>query len=174
MTIYVGGLRARLVRDNFFNMLQDSVADLGWLDVGRQHRPVNFQFDPVDYRTELQPNCIAVADDDINVSDEELGTDLAEHRWLMFVDVYAESSSVGIHLSNDVRCILEGRMPSIGRNAPRFTVMDLTQATPTELFVVQIENVNLARGRSFSKPWEKFWYSIVLELVDVYGNEEDS
>ena len=103
-----------------------------------------------------------------------MGSNLAEFRLPYFIDVYAQSSAVGQHLATDIRDILQGRFPSIGRNAPVFTVMNYAQATPTELFTCEIDDVEVNRAHNFTKEHEKYWYAIYCEIVDAYGDEDDA
>lgn len=174
MTIYVGGLRQRLIRDSLHAVVREAMDDLGWFDSGRAHKPVTLQYESEDPQNEIMPNAVCICDDDVTSVEEEMGSDFSEHIWDFYCDIYAESSSLGIHLSNDIKAILEGRMPSIGRSGPKFSVYDWGQATPTELFQCQIENVLLLRGRNFSKRWERYWYSLSFSVLDYYGNEADS
>lgn len=170
---YVGGTRERLIKENFYHMLRDSLEALGWFDTGRQHRDVTFMFEPADYQSEVMPNKISIWDEDMFSLDDELGSNFAEHRMSYFVDVYAENGSVGLALSGDVMSILQGRMPSIDRGAPNLDVLDISLATPVHLFYVEIEDIERQRGHAFSRPWERYWYQITLTLIDFYGNEDD-
>ena len=57
----------------------------------------------------IQLNTIAISDEEITTSDVELGSVLAEHRLLFYIDIYAESKAIGRHLSGDIKDILEGQ-----------------------------------------------------------------
>lgn len=173
MTIYAGGRRSRLIRESFTRMLYDALDELDWFNPAAQHKPVTFTFDPVDYQVELVPNVIAIGDDDYDTDEWEIGSQMAEHRWIVYIDVYAENSAVGIHLSHDIKAILDGRFPSVGRSDPSFPVYDWSMATPPQIFVAQLENITLNRGRAFNRPWERFWYMLSMEIVDYYGTEDD-
>ena len=173
MTIYVGGLRTRLIRDSLVSMVTDSLSALGWFDEGRQHAPINVVATGIDPDEEKVPfNTLAFADDDIISDDDELGSLFAEHRWDWFIDFYAEDSSVGLHLIEDVRAILEGRMQSINRDDPSFRVYDYSQNGAPYLFTVGIEDVSRHKAHGFPKAWQKYWYSLNFTVVDHYGDEE--
>jgi hypothetical protein len=170
--MYVGGLRARLIKDNFFNLIKDSLSDLGWLDSGREHLPVKILAVQLDDDTEIMPNIVSVSEEDV-VSDEiEMGSNLSEHIWTYFVEVYAESHAVGLHLATDIRDIVEGRFSSINATKNSFTVFDLTEATPSYLFDCHMESVTMDRIRGYSRPQEKYWWVISLDVVDYYNNED--
>lgn len=170
--MYVGGLRARLVKDNFFNLIKDSLGDLGWSDSGREHLPVKFLAVQVDDDMELSPNIVSISEEDV-VSDEyEMGSNLAEHIWTYFIEVYAESHAVGLHIAMDIRDILEGRFTSINATKNSFTVFDLTEATPSSLFNCQMENISVDRIRGYNAQHEKYWWVISLDVVDFYDNED--
>ncbi len=171
--MYSGGKLYRLIGDNFYNMIHDSLEDLGWFNPARKHLPVHLIPEPVEDNEAIQLNTIAISDEEITTSDVELGSVLAEHRLLFYIDIYAESKAIGRHLSGDIKDILEGRMNSIGRGSPTVTVMDLSLATPTELLVCQIESVAVERGRAYLKKHQQFWYSVMCELVFSFQSDLD-
>jgi hypothetical protein len=70
-----------------------------------------------------------------------------------------------------VRDILAGRMSSIDRIAPQITVLDWRQATPTEIFRVELEDFVVDRAKDFPKPYQKFWYACRFTVIDAYGDE---
>lgn len=168
-----GGLRDRLIIDNVANMIRDSLTEIGWIgDSTRKHKPVSVIVQPETTDVELLPNIIAVSDEDLLITEWELGSNFSEQRWSYVIDVYAESQAVGRHLAGDVRAVLEGRMESIGRSAPTVDIYDLTQATPTVIFSCQVEGVNSGRSRAYTKPYEKFWFMIFFDVVDYVGSED--
>lgn len=171
----VGGLRARLLKESLFNMINDSLTSLGWFDTGRQHRPVVFRDHGVPDDEEVVPNMVALADDDVQDSDMELGSNFSEHQWTFYVDVYAENDAIGIHLSNDVKAILEGRIRAIGRFNNFFDLVDYsaTAATPIIFGSAEITGVSVQRAHGFSKPFQKHWYSVPMLVSDYYGDDAD-
>lgn len=171
--IYVGGLRARLIRDSLYQMIKDGLTNLEWFDPGRHHAPINWRESEVSTTEEIPLNTLALSDGDTLTQDWEMGSDMSEHSWDFFIDFYAEDSAVGIHLIRDVKDLLEGRFPSIGRVAPVFTVHDYSQANTPALFTCEIENVDVDKAHTFTKPWQKHWYAIALTVLDYYGNEND-
>jgi hypothetical protein len=175
MTTYVGGFRARLVLDNLYNMLYSSLDELGWFDSAREHKPINFTPDPVDEEaTEVPINTLALSDEDLDSEDEEMGSNYASHSWTFYVDFYAENRSLGVHLINDVKAILEGRMPSISRTYPVLEIVDLSQTPAVSIGTCEIEDVVVDKGRGFPNGWQKYWYTCRFTVVDFYGNENDA
>jgi hypothetical protein len=172
VTVYVGGLRQRLIQDSLWNMITNSLDALGWLDPGRPHEPLHLRPKPVPLDEEIQLNTLALSDENITERDEELGSLLAEHRQTFYVDFFAENESIGKHLINDIRAIIGGRFGSVGRTRPAFSVYDYTQATPTALFDCELEDIVVDRARDFPKPWQRFWYVCRFDVVDHYGDEE--
>ena len=170
---YVGGLRARLIKDNFSNLVEDNLTSLGWFDSNRQHLPVQFITRHIEEDEEIQPNIVSVVEEDVISRPEELGSNFSSHTWTYFVDIYAENHSLGLHLATDVRDILEGRFNSIGRDRDTFVVYDLSQATPSELFVCEIEGVQMDRVRGFNKPYQKYWWTVGCAVLDEYADEDD-
>jgi hypothetical protein len=173
MTVIVGGLRARLIRESLFNTIHDALAGLGWFDAGRQHEPITFLSAPVDDREEIRFNTIAIADADISSLDWEIGSVFSEHSWTLYVDIYAESNALGMQLAHDIKDILQGRLPSVGRNEPSFNVYDYRDATPSMFTTCQIDNVMVDRAQGFAEPWRRWWYSVGVTVLDYYGTEDD-
>ena len=174
MTV-VGGQRDRLVHDSLYWMIKDSLTDLGWFDPARKIKPVSILAEPVPEDTKLQPNIIAVSDESTMMDEVEMGRgDLKEYRWEYWVDIYGESLPIAKHLAGDVRAILEGKINSIGRSRPYVTVYDYALATPMEIFECEIDNIQYDRSRFYTKPFQKYWYMLRFEVIDIYGNEDSA
>jgi hypothetical protein len=173
MSIYVGGVRLRLIKDNFVSMIEGSLDQLGWFDAGRMHMPVSVIGTQMDDGEKIEPNIVSVSTEIVTNLEMELGSGLEENKHTYFVDIYAENEDVGLHLAGDIYDIVRGKMPSIGRGAPDFDVLDLTQATPTVLFVCEIENVDVGRSRDWGKTFNRYWWTIGLDINDYYDNEGD-
>lgn len=180
MTIVVGGKRARLISDNFYELVRSGLDALDWFDSGRQHHAITMMRGQPEWDDPVAFNTVAIAD--INVGDvsAEVGSNLTEDTWAMFVDFYAENDSVGAHLIGDVRDILRGKMPSIGRSTAFFTIYDFSQTSDPDtdtgpaLFEVEIQNVHLDRAYNQARPWMKHWFSVRADLIDYYGDEYDA
>lgn len=173
MTVPVGGLRARLIKESFYHMLDAALEDLGWYETDSWFLPVELRSTAISDQEEITPNVVAIADDDDSDSELEMGSNLTEFRTAYYVDVYGENNAVGLHIAKDIRDLLQGRMPSIGRSRPNLSILNYSAATPTELFTVDLEQVTLNRAHDFPKEWQKYWYSVYLEIVDSYGDEND-
>lgn len=172
MTVPIGGLRGRYIRESIYRMLDEVLDDLGWYDTGSWFAPVNLRAIPVDDQEEIVPNVVALADDDEDDAELEMGSNLSEFRTVYYVDVYAENQAVGLHIARDLRDAIQGRYPSIGRDAPNLSVLDYSLATPVEFTVVDFENVALNRAHDFPKAWQRYWYSLYFEVVDSYADED--
>ena len=171
---YAGGMRFRLIRDNFENMLRVSLADLGWFDSGRSHAPVSLVSKPVDFNVEIKPNLIGISPEDMSGTELELGSNLEELRWDYYIDVFAESDAVGLHIVGDIQDILKGKMPSIGRSRPNFSVLDLAAASPSHLFYCHLEGVEFGRQRNFGKAHMQYWWTLYVAVIDTYYDEGDA
>ena len=174
MTIYVGGRRRRLIKDNFYNLINDSLDALDWFDPSRKHKPVSVVNSQIDNSDEIKPNVVGISTEDLVSEDMELGSNLESNIWSVFVDVFAESENLGLHLAGDIYDIVRGKLPSIGRTDSSFEVLDLSAATPSSLFVCEFESIELGRNRDWAKPYNKFWWTVALEIVDFYSDEDDS
>lgn len=166
MTDYAGGIRNRLIYDSVFYTVQSCLDELGWFTPADWRKDVQMVPDPVDFKHPLEPNVIAIYDSDILDSDGELGSNLADITWTMYVDVFAESRSVGLHIVNDVRDILRGRI--LGRTTATIPVLDYSLATPVQIFYVDIENVLIDKPENPSEIWLKDWYTCRFDIIDSY------
>lgn len=173
MSVYVGGIRLRLIKDNFQAMIEDSLDQLGWFNAGRKHMPVRVVGTQFDDGEEIKPNVVGISTEIVTNLEMELGSGLEENKHTYFVDIYAENEDVGLHLAGDIYDIVRGKMPSIGRSSPYFNVLDRTQATPTTLFVCEIDNVDVGRSRDWAKGFNRYWWTIGLDVTDYYDNEDD-
>lgn len=169
----VGGIRARLIADSFYETVRGSLEQLGWFDVNRRHRPVTLITRPNDWDESVETNAIAITCEDSTDISIELGSGLTEDRWEFSVDLYAEDDDVGVHLTNDVRDILRGKLPSIGRTGPVFSVYDYRQATPPILFTCEIERVVVDRAHGFTKLWQQHWWAVRCDVIDAYDSNDD-
>lgn len=173
MTVPVGGLRSRFVRESLYHRLYDGLAAIGWFNAGRQHQTVHFVSAPIDDQHEIPFNTVALTDGNLDTTEAEIGSLLAEHRWTMYVDIYAENNALGMQLAYDLKSLLEGRMPSIGYNDPSFAVYDYTHATPSLFAYCQVENVMVDRAQGFPEAWRRWWYSVALTVIDTYADDAD-
>lgn len=171
----VGGIRRRLIKHSFEMMLRNSLDQLDWFEPNRNHDPVTIISIPMDEYgpEEIKPNVISIAPEGERSEYWEMGSLMEEVRWDFYIDIFAENHAIGIHLTGDVEDIIKGKMPSIGRNRPHLEVLDYQQATPTPLFVCQIENVIVERVRDWTHPLQKHWYALGFEMVDYYTDEND-
>jgi hypothetical protein len=175
MTVPVGGIRKRLIKHSFEVLVNDILDGLGWFEDGRGHKPVTVIGGSVDDDgpVEVSPNIVSIAAEDINTTEWEMGTSLEEVRWDVYIDIYAENDSVGLHLASDLMDGLKGKMSSIDRYRPHLLVQDYRQATPTDLFYCQLESIDMAKVRNWQKKWQKHWFAIGLVIVDYYTDEDD-
>lgn len=166
-----GGLRQRFIKDSLFNMIQESLDAIGWFDSGRNNEPINLIARAVPNDEEIPINTLALSSGDLESDDWELGTLLAEHTWMFYVDFYGENDSVATHMIGDVRDILAGRFADAGRTRPHVAVYDYRMATPTIQFYCDIEEVMIDRAVDFPKPWQKHWWVCRFMITDYYGSE---
>lgn len=169
---YVGGLRARLVHDSIYRMLYDALDALGWFDVSSSRSTITFNSEPLPPDIEVPINTIALADEDERGEAIELGSQLQELRWQMYVDFFAENDALGLHVVRDIKDILQGRMASIGRDRPIVEVYDYTLATPVEIFSVEIEDVFTDKARDFPQPWLRAWRTCGFAVIDTYAGDD--
>lgn len=169
----VGGLRARLIRESLYQMVNDALTNMGWFDPARRHQPVTFNGRPYNADQEIPINTLVLSDERTRTDEQELGSMLGEHRWGFYLDFYAENDALGLQLIRDVKDLIEGRIASAGRTRPNFPVYDFRQATPPTLFYCDIEDAFIDRAVDFPKPYQRHWYACRFDVVDAYDNESD-
>lgn len=172
MTV-VGGIRARLIRDSFYNYVKDGVVARGWTNTGRRHAPFRFIPQPNDWDEEVPLNSIAVTAEDVTDEPAEMGSVLTVDRWSFYIDIYAENDAVGQDVTHDIRDMLRGKYQAIDYGRTGFPVLDYRMATPEILFVCDIENVISDRARNFPQAWRRFWFSIRCDVEDSYASDMD-
>lgn len=164
-----GGQRHRLIADSLFNMVNGCLIQLNWMTKTSWHEPVVILPDAVDDDEEVVFNTVAVSEDGIIPSEFELGSSMTQDRWNCWFDCYTQNAVVGKTLGADIRDILIGLHPDVGRTAGGLIVLDYTQATPVPLFNVDICNVDLVRVRTTTHPWQRFWWTVRCDLIDEYN-----
>lgn len=169
---YVGGLRERLIKENLVAFLESGLQEIGWYDSARNHEPVSVTGDHLDPSVEIKPNIVSVSFEDEFFEDLEMGSDLQSNLHAVVVDIFAENLPIGQHLKGDVLDLMRGKFSSIS-SEPTLRVYDITQASPTYLFSCYYEDFEVERNRSFEKVHNEFWWSIAVDLVDVYLNDTD-
>jgi hypothetical protein len=169
----VGGLRRRIIKDNFYNMLYDSLSDLGWFNgsLTLSKFPVTLVAEQIDPQTEIKPNKIGISTEDLRSWNIEMGSNLEEYKWSIYIDIFAEDESTGIHLSGDIYDVISGKMESIGRTGPTLDVYDYMTDGEPYLFTCQLENIQMERVREWDKQFNKYWWVIGFELSDTYFGE---
>lgn len=168
MTDIVGGLRRRLIKDNFYSMIYNSMDQLNWFSENLSNKPVELISEQLDAEKEIKPNKVSISAEDLNNKALEMGSTLDEYSWDIYLDIFAEDESVGIHLSGDIYDILGGKFNSIGRFDSKLDVYNLAVDGEPYLFTCEIDNIEVARVREWNKPFNKYWWVIGCTIVDSY------
>jgi hypothetical protein len=169
----VGGLRARLLHDSLQTVVEDGLKELGWFDAARSHRPIQFLAESAEWDQEISANSIVITARSRDVQWMEVGSNLHQDNVVMGVDIYAESDGFAVHVSNDIRDLLRGRLP-FGPQLGAMAIMDYRQATPTPLGYALISDVRVTRVRpQVNRPHSLFWFGVDVELFDTYLDSSD-
>lgn len=173
MATVVGGLRARYIRESLFRMIEASLMDLGWWDSSHDLTiPLKWEAGPRNQDQQIEQNTATLSDENTTGDEIELGSQLSENVWTMYIDFFADSDALGLHFIRDMQDILRGRFTAIGRNDTVFPVFDYSQATPPIIFYCDIQNVFVDRAHGFLKPWLEHWYSCSFEVIDTYDSDD--
>lgn len=179
MTIYVGGLRARLIRDNLHKTLEHSLEHLGWYDQGRNHRPVELKSAPYDNDVEILPNAVGIAFEESFSYDMEMGSHLTETTHDAYIDIFAESDPVGMQLGGDIYDILRGKFASLAsegispQHNGRMPIYDFSKPDKPLIFYVGLEDIHMHRNRTWRDQYNKFWWTIAVTVIDAYMDDMD-
>lgn len=168
-----GGLRRRIIKDNLYYMIYDSLTSLGWLgsSLTLSDYPVTLVAEQIDPQTEITPNKVGISTEDIRSFNIEMGSNLEQYNWSVYIDIFAEDEPTGIHLSGDIYDIIAGKMESINRTGPVLDVYDYFTDGEPYLFSCQLENLQLERVREWDKQFNKYWWVIGFDITDTYYGE---
>lgn len=169
--MYTGGARLRLIKDNFADLIDDILSDRGWYQTNSWFTPVSFSDEPLSSAEKVPANSVGLSFESFTPTEFELGSSLDRIEWEFFVDIYAEDSSVGVHLAGDLLDALKGKMASIGRTSPSFTVKDKTQSPSPPLFICDLEEIEMAKVRESEYQHEKHFYTVGGYVIDYYAGE---
>lgn len=175
-----GGLRSRLVLDSARIAIIAALEDLGWFDATiydnppgmRRHQPVHYIAKPATWDSEVVLNSFAVTSEDVSDDDIGLGGDI-EDTTRCYIDLFAQDDQFGMHLAADMRDILCGKLPSIGRSGPFVDVYDFRAATPFAFTTVEVADVRIDRAANTTHPWQDYWYMVRYDLIDEYAEEHE-
>lgn len=168
---YTGGLRMRLIKENFSNMMRDSLESLDWFDSPISKNPVSLISDQIDTSVEIKPNIIGISSEDLDYSEAEMGSNLTENRWNFYIDILAESEAVGLHLSGDIFDILRGKISAAGRTRPSLEVKDLLSPDLDVIFTCQLDGIVLNRVRDWERAYNKYWWVVSCDVIDTYYDD---
>lgn len=173
-----GGLRTRLVVDSTRLTIIAGLTALGWFDGTiydtppgpRRHRPLRYMPRPLSWDNPINANALAISSQDMYDEPLGLGGEV-EDTIEMYIDVFAESDPLGWQLAMDIRDILLGKFPELGRIAPLIDVYDLRQATPAPFTQVEVTAVEVDRAQGQAREWQAHWFMIRADLLDDYSDE---
>ena len=160
--------RPRHVHKTIADHLEAELGTLGWVS-----EPINFGATPVTFRefepdepnpVEIKPNTVSITlGDELPDAELELGGRLLSTKFVLFVDVYGENSSVARSICSDVKDVLVD-LP--------LTVLDFTTSgsgVPTsERIFIERDSVLVERpdGSADAKDIRKNW-RVVKATVEV-------
>jgi len=170
MSVLVGGVRLACISDSFHRMVRDAMTGRGWLTSNPGVRSdvtlLNEQINP---GTQIVPNKVGISSEDLFDTEMEMGSNLAENRWDIFIDVFAENEFVGIALAGDIFDILRGKISAVGRTDTDFPVFNYID--DSVMFNCEIENIEINRVRDWERSYNKYWWVIACQIVDTYYDD---
>lgn len=163
-----GGLRDRMIDMSIFRYVQDGLTALGWFNASTLRAPVVMRDTPVGDGEKIEPNLVCMSNENMMVEDLETGSTGSWNRFDVYFDVYAESDALGKHLIGDIQGILAGQHSDIGCVSPFIQVYDYSQATPSEEFLIEVENTERNRNRSHAvdTTHARHMWTLLAEIED--------
>lgn len=164
-----GGTRTRLVLDSIVVLVEQILTDLGWFGPNRAHDPIVVRTGAQRWDEPLVLNTLVLTATTIEaVFDVELGSDLQTDRINVGIDFYAQNDALGVHLINDLRDGLRGRL-SVGAYGSQIPVLDFRLATPVPIGSVAVTSLTAVRSiTAFGEPWTRRVYSLDCTIEDTY------
>lgn len=172
MTALTGGIRTRSINESIYRMVKDGLTDLGWFNPAREHAPIHFITEPMDRDEAIPLNTLNISPEDTDDFETGLGESSVEERATYYIDFYGENNALAIEMIHDVRDIIGGRLPAIGRTHPICQVYDYRETPPANVGYVSFEDIVVDRSRSFPKPWLKHWFMVRFDVIDTYGGPD--
>lgn len=167
MTI-TGGLRARLVLDSFTVLVEHTLVALGWLDTGRRYRPITFRTGLLPDTEPVELNTLVTRADMVQAEEIEMGSDLLLDRMTAAIDFYAEDEALGLHVTNDLRDALRGRL-SVGALGGQMPIYDFRMATPAPVAFAAITDVEAVRDLSpVASVWARHLFTVNCSIEDAH------
>lgn len=163
---FEGGTRRRLIKDSLALLLDNSLASLGWYEKNKWFTPVTFIDEPISSSEKVPVNTVSLSFEDDFSEEAELGSNMERVEWEFFVDIYAEDSSVGTHLSGDIRDLLKGKMSGLNRTKSTLEVLDLTQDPSPSAFYCDLEGIESAKVRASEQQHRRDYYTVGGYVVD--------
>lgn len=172
MSILVGGKRLACIQDSFYRMVQDAMRDLGWLTSNPGTRmDVTILAEQINPGTEIKPNQIGISSEDLTDTEWEMGSNLAQNRWDIYIDIFAENEGVGVALAGDLFDILRGKISAVGRTDTSFEVHNYID--DSVMFECSLENIEINRVRDWDRPFNKYWWIVACQIVDTYYDDQE-
>jgi hypothetical protein len=173
-----GGLRTRLIVDSTRVAIVAALSALDWFEPTiydspaglRRHRPLRYIPKALKWDETVEPNALSISTEDTHSLPRGLGGEV-EDNLRMYVDLFVQNDELGWQLAHDVRDIVLGKMPDIGRDMPAIDIYDLRLATPAAFTQVDVEFPLIDRAESEAREWRNRWFMVRFDLVDEYHDE---
>lgn len=176
-----GGLRSRLIVDSVRVTIIAGLEQLGWFNPTiydnppgiRKHHPLRYIPKPVKWDDPIEPNGLTISSEYFSDDELALGGEV-EDRLEIYIDLFAQDDAFGTQVTADIRDILIGKFPDLGRAGPYLDIYDFRQPTPAAFTQVEVESVITDRALGEARGWQHHWFMIRLVVLDDYADEHDA
>jgi hypothetical protein len=168
-----GGLRARYLHDSLIYLVRTGLAEQGWFDPGRSHTPIKFLHQPVPWDEPVELNTLMLGPRNREGRYVEVGTTLTTDTIVVSVDFYAAGDTIGLHVTNDIRDILRGRIGTVS-HLGSFSLYDFNQPTPTVIgHAVTVEATASRLPVRLGQEYTRHWHVVDVVIEDTYYDSQD-
>jgi hypothetical protein len=181
---YGGGMRARLIFNSIWTVLNNSLSALGWFNSTvydtppgtKQYHPITFLAQQQNWDEPIEINTAAFMPEQNNDEYWEVGSLLTESRTTYYCDFFGESEALSIQFAGDIADILRGKLAIIGRGyGPTIDILDGSQTgAHYKIGYVWIENVTITRAPVYNARWMRYLRTVRFEALDYYDLDTDN
>lgn len=168
-----GGRRARYLHDSLIHLVRSGLTEQGWFDPGRSHTPIKFLHEPVPWDEPVEPNTLTLGPTNRESRYPEVGSILTTDTVAISIDFYAANDTIGVHVTNDIRDILRGRLGTAS-HLGAVPIYDFNQATPPVIGHATVIDANAGRPPvRLGQEYTRHWHVVDAFVEDTYYDSED-
>jgi len=153
----MSGLRDRFVYESIWEHINAELTAKDWFALDDTHTPITVTYSFPDDEEPVEYNTLALTTGMQDSEYVEMGSLDYEKNVIYYIDFYAESDSLGMHLIGDLEHFL--------KKTPAMDVYDYENAKAV-IASAQVGGVFTRRPVRVTQPWQKHWYTLSFDIED--------